>query len=102
MDTVESGRMVEVDSGILYKCAIYFGVATMYFYRKDITPIEVDESYGSFYDKNEEVCKRVFDETLLYMKYQLSHEQMGMIIKAYTNNYPMSVSDTDIGGIAIK
>lgn len=88
---------LQIESGQLYKLAIYFGIATLYFYRKDIVPLNEGENLGVFAKKNKEILKRVFEETLAVMQYELSHEQIGRIVSAYTSQ-ALSVHDTEVGG----
>lgn len=88
---------LQIESSKLYKLAIYFGIATLYFYRKDIIPLKDGENLGKFSENNKDILKRVFDETLEVMQYELSHEQMGMIVTAYSCD-ALSVKDTEIGG----
>ena len=88
---------LQIESSELYKLATYFGVATLYFYRKDIVPLNEGENLGVFAEKNKQILKRVFDETLEVMRYELSHAQMGMIVSAYTCQ-ALSVHDTEVGG----
>ncbi len=89
--------ILQIESSKLYKLAIYFGIATLYFYRKDIIPLNDGENLGVLAEKNKEILKRVFDETLEVMHYELSHEQMGRIVAAYTSR-ALSVHDTEVGG----
>jgi hypothetical protein len=89
--------ILQIESGKLYKLAIYFGIATLYFYRKDIIPLNNGENLGVFAKKNKEILKRVFDETLEVMQCELSHEQMGRIVAGYTSQ-ALSVHDTKVGG----
>ncbi len=88
---------LQIESSKLYKLAIYFGIATLYFYRKDIVPMNEGENLGVFAEKNKEILKRVFEETLALMQYELSHEQIGNIVRAYTSQ-ALSVHDTEVGG----
>lgn len=94
-------RKIEIDSGHLYKLAIYFGIATLHFYRKDVIPLNEGETFGSFAEKNKTVLKRVFDETLALGQYELSHEQMGSIIKGYTSN-STSINEVGVGGETLQ
>jgi hypothetical protein len=87
----------QIGSSNLYTLAIYFGIATLYFYRKDIIPLNNGENLGVFAEKNKEILQRVFDETLELMQYELSHHQMGRIVAGYTRQ-ALSVHDTEIGG----
>ena len=93
--------LLQIKSSQLYKLAIYFGIATLHFYRKDVIPLNEGENLGVFAEKNKEILKRVFDETLLQMQYELSHEQMGRIVAAYTSQ-ALSVHDTEVGGEPIQ
>lgn len=66
-----------------YRLMIYFAVATMYFYRKDIVSIEDGETLGSFAEKNKLLIDKVISEAKTYFNYELSSEQIGKAIKAY-------------------
>ncbi len=88
---------LQIESSKLYKLAIYFGIATLYFYRRDIIPINEGENLGVFAEKNKDILKRVFDETLELMQYELSHEQMGNTVSAFSSQ-ALSVHDTEVGG----
>lgn len=66
-----------------YRAMIYFGVATLHFYRDDILPLTPQQTLGDFADGNAALISRVCQEAIKYMKYELSHEQIGRIIAAY-------------------
>lgn len=66
-----------------YRLMVYFAVGTLHFYRQDIVPIGEGESFGSFAEKNRDVIRRVCDESLSLFNYELSHNQIGMAVKAY-------------------
>ena len=89
--------LLQIESSQSYKLAVYVGIATLHFYRKDIVPLNEGENLGVFAENNKEILKRVFDETLLQMQYELSHAQMGQIVAAYTCQ-GLSVQGTEVGG----
>jgi hypothetical protein len=69
--------------GPSYRAAIYFAVATMHFYRDAIQPLSAGQTLGDFAAANEPVIKCVRDEAMRYIRYELSHEQIGRAIQAY-------------------
>ena len=85
----------------LYKMLIYVAVATLHFYRKAIIPLNDGELCGVFAEKNKEVLKRVFDEVLIRFNYELSSNQIGAAVKAYSLS-GISVADTEVGGKPCK
>jgi len=82
-----------------YRLMIYFAVATFHFYRNDIIPLEVGERYGVFAEKNKAVIKRVCDEALTLFQYELSDEQIGRAVKAYTAE-PRPLATTEPADLA--
>lgn len=80
-----------------YKSMIYFAVATFFFYSKNIIYTkEIDVNL--FRENNPELVKRIFDECLSVMNYELSNNQVDTAILAYLQSYvkPQSVHDTSI------
>ena len=63
----------------MYTAMRYFVVATLHFYRDEITPCQADE----FHDLNREIWYRVFNEAKQYCNYELSRAQMESGIAAY-------------------
>lgn len=78
---------------------IYFAVATLHFYRKDIIPLEEGANLGSFAENNKDIIKRVIEESLSLFNYELSHEQIGKAIGAYVAS-PQSVKDCPVATAA--
>ena len=80
-----------------YRLMIYFGHSTMVMYSKDIV-LDAKMTYGEFADINKDLIKRVCDESLSIFNYELSHEQIGRIIKVYISSAlnPQSVKDTEV------
>lgn len=66
-----------------YRAAIYFAVATLHFYREELLPLSPQQTLGDFADANRKVIDRVCEEALEYLRYELSHEQIGRALKAY-------------------
>jgi hypothetical protein len=64
-----------------YRLMIMFAVATMHFYRDDISIVQ-GETLGEFAERNKPVIDRVFEEALNF-GYEISHAQIGQAIKAY-------------------
>lgn len=80
-----------------YRAMIYFAVATFFFYSKDIicdehTNVEI------FREKNPELVKRIFDECLTVMEYELSMNQVDTAIVAFiqSKRNPQSVHETEV------
>ena len=73
-----------VDREIMYRAAIYFAVATLHFYRDEILPLTPQQTLGDFADANRAIIDRVCAEAREYLDYDLSHEQIGRAIRAYT------------------
>lgn len=78
-----------------YRLMIYFVVATILFYEKDVIIIE-GETAGKFADRNKAVIDRVNEEAMNIFKYELSDDQIGKGILAYLGAKvkPQSVIDT--------
>jgi hypothetical protein len=66
-----------------YRAAIYFGVATLHFYRDDLLPLTPQQTLGDFADANAAVIRQVCKEALETLRCELSHEQVGRMIAAY-------------------
>lgn len=66
-----------------YKLMIYFAVATLYFYRKDIVPCKEGQTLGVFADNNSAIIQKVKDEAISLFNYELSDEQIGRTLKAF-------------------
>lgn len=66
-----------------YRAMVYFVVATLYMYRDDLQPIGSGELLGDFAEKNRAVLAQVGREALEYFDYELSHEQIGIGIRAF-------------------
>ncbi len=79
-----------------YKLMIYFAVTTMLIYKKD-TVLESDMSPYSFYKKNPELMKRVFEEGVNIYNYEMSHNQIMKACYIYLSaEYnPTSVHETE-------
>lgn len=69
---------------------IYFAVATLYFYRDEIRPCRIGQNWQAV---NKAVVKRVFDECIKYMNYELSVHQMDRAIAAYQSR-PVTLAET--------
>lgn len=80
---------------ITYKAMIYFVCSTLWFYRKSID--HGCDSVSEFREKNAAAVKRVFDEGLSMMGYELSWNQVDTGIAAYISGHtmPQSVDDTE-------
>lgn len=79
-----------------YRLMICFAHSTMVMYAKTIVSHD-KMSVGEFMDKNQEVMKRVFDEGLTIMEYELSHEQMSRASLVYlqAKHFPSSILETE-------
>jgi hypothetical protein len=79
------------ESSRLYRLMIYFAVATFLFYEKSIA-IHRKMTVYEFREKNKSATKRVFDEGLSIMNYELSWSQVNTAILAYMQAkfYPKS------------
>ena len=80
-----------------YRMMIYFAHSTIVMYSKTIETHD-KMSVGEFMDQNKEVLKRVFDEGLSIMNYELSHEQMCKASLCYlqSKHFPQSVFETEV------
>jgi len=80
-----------------YRLMIYFAHSTMVMYAVDIV-CNSKMSVGEFREVNDAVCKRVFDEAISIMNYELSNEQMMRACHVYlqSNLFPMSVKNTEV------
>ena len=79
-----------------YRLMIYFAHSTLVMYSKDIVSHE-NMSVSEFMKQNKDMTKRVFDEGLSIMKYELSHEQMSRACLVYlqAKHFPSSVKETE-------
>jgi hypothetical protein len=83
-------------SGILYSAMKYVAIATFLFYSKGI---DTDcTTVSEFREKNPEVVKRVFDETLNVFQYELSWSQVDSAIVGFLTalKNPLDVKTTEI------
>ncbi len=80
-----------------YRLMIYFAHSTIVMYSKTIETHD-KMSVGEFMDKNKEVMKRVFDEGLSIMNYELSSNQMHSAALVYlqSKHFPQSVFETEV------
>lgn len=81
----------------MYRLMIYFAHSTMVMYDKTIVSHE-QMSVDEFMKKNADVIKRVFDEGLSIMEYELSHHQMERASAVYLRSkyFPSSVYETEV------
>jgi hypothetical protein len=88
-----------VSSGLSdkYKLMIYFAHSTMVMYSTDIV-CHYHMTVSEFREQNEDVCKRVFDEGLSIMNYELSNEQMMRACYVYLKSkyMPRSVKNSEV------
>lgn len=80
-----------------YRAMIYFSVATFFFYSKDIICDE-NTNVEIFRKNNPKLVKRIFDECLTVMQYELSYNQIDTAIVAFIQSYrnPQSVHNTKV------
>jgi hypothetical protein len=80
-----------------YRAMIYFAVATFHMYSKDTISTEKTD-ISMFRRTNPELVKRIFDECLSIMEYELSFHQMDAAIQVYLIGLhkPQSVHDTEV------
>jgi hypothetical protein len=80
----------------IYRLMMYFVVATLYFYEDSIESYR-EITVGEFEEKNKNVIKRVFQEGLNIMRYELSNNQMSQAIAAYLKSRycKQSIRDTE-------
>lgn len=85
------------ESAQKYRLMIYFAHSTMVIYSADII-CDDKMTAEEFRKENEAVCKRVFDEGLSIMNYELSWEQMNKAILVYLQSkfYPTSVKTSEV------
>ena len=76
---------------------IYFAHSTMVMYSADIV-CNYHMTVSDFREQNEDVCKRVFDEGLSIMNYELNHEQMMRACYVYLKSkyMPQSVKNSEV------
>jgi len=85
-----------IESSRMYKLMIYFAHSTMVMYSKEI--ISNEKMFTTeFMEVNKQIIKRVFDEGLSIMEYELSHNQMVIASLVYLQSkyFPQSVSETE-------
>ena len=77
-----------------YRLMIYFAHSTMVLYNKTIVSQE-DMTPEAFYYENTEVMKRVFDEGVNIMEYELSYNQIMKACYCYLSAiyYPQSIHE---------
>jgi len=80
-----------------YRLMIYFAHSTLVMYSKDIISHN-KMSAGEFIEQNKDITKRVFDEGISIMEYELSHNQMAKACLVYLQSkyFPSSVKDTEV------
>lgn len=78
-----------------YRLMIYFAHSTMVIYSKTIISNE-KMTVGEFMEQNKDVIKRVFDEGLTIMEYELSHHQMerASLVYLQAKHFPSSIMET--------
>ena len=76
---------------------IYFAHSTLVMYSKTIISHE-KMTVGEFMKQNKDVTKRVFDEGLSIMEYELSHNQMCKACLVYMQSkyFPSSVKEVGV------
>jgi len=86
-----------IKTSTLYKMMIYFAHSTMVMYSIDIISNEKMSSY-EFMEKNRELIKRVFDEGLSIMDYELSHRQLerASLVYLQCKYFPTSVHERPV------
>lgn len=80
-----------------YKLMIYFAHTTMVIYSKTIISHEKMTAY-EFMEENKDVIKRVLDEGLSIMNYELSHNQLATASLVYLQSkyFPSSVYEKGV------
>lgn len=80
-----------------YRLMIYFAHSTLVIYSKTITSHD-KMSVGVFMKENEDEVKRVFDEGLSIMNYELSHHQLEAACLVYlqSKHFPSSIKEVDV------
>ena len=81
----------------LYRLMIYFAHSTMIMYEKTIVS-KKDMTIEGFYNQNEDVMDRVFQEGLNIMNYEISYNQMMKACQVYliSKYSPKSVHETEL------
>ena len=81
----------------MYRLMIYFAHSTMVMYSSDIV-CNNKMTVAEFKEQNEGVCKRVFDEGLSIMNYELSTEQVSRACYVYLQSkyFPQSVKNSKV------
>ncbi len=76
---------------------IYFAHSTLVMYSKDIVSHD-KMSVGEFMEQNKDITKRVFDEGLSIMEYELSYNQITKACLVYLQSkyFPSSVKYTEV------
>jgi len=76
---------------------IYFAHSTLIMYSKTIVSKKT-MSTGDFMEENKDVVRRVFNEGISVMGYELSHNQMVSACTVYQQalHYPQSVYNTEV------
>lgn len=80
-----------------YRLMIYFAHSTLVMYSADIVSHN-KMTVSEFLKQNKTVCKRVFDEGLSIMNYELSYEQMNRACYVYLQSkyFPQSIKNTEV------
>ena len=80
-----------------YRLMIYFAHSTLVMYSKSIIS-NSKMNVGEFMDQNKDVLKRVFDEGLSIMQYELSNTQIEKTCLVYLQSkyFPSSVNETEV------
>lgn len=80
-----------------YRLMIYFAHSTLVIYSKTIVSHDKMSSH-EFMDANKDVIKRVFDEGLSIMEYELSHHQLerASLVYLQTKYFPSSVYEKEV------
>ena len=103
-DTVHEAQEPALNKGAVssrpssqYRLMIYFAHSTMVMYAKTIVSHE-KMSTGEFMEQNKDVIKRVFDEGLSIMEYELSHHQLerASLVYLHAKYFPSSVYEKDV------
>jgi hypothetical protein len=82
---------------IKYRLMIYFAHSTMVMYSKTIVSHD-KMTTSEFMEQNKDVIKRVFDEGLSIMEYELSHHQMerASLVYLQSKHFPSSVYERGV------
>lgn len=86
-----------------YRLMIYFAHSTMVLYGKTLISYE-QMNPEEFYNANKNVMKRVFDEGINIMAYELSYNQMMTACHVYLSSkyHPQSVDETEAFNLKTK